>query len=426
MIFPDKRKRMVQIRRNHIDHRKEQQRHRRRKITVSILVVSLLLAGGIYARADLKVLEGIDYLKSLKKNTISPEERAAKKGATDADNAKEKQERKDNKTAKGTKDREKVKEEKDSPITVAFTGDVLLSDYVVNNYKEKGLDGVVTKDLRKILKGYDILTINNEFPYSTRGVKAADKQYTFRADPSYAKTITKKIGVDVATLANNHVLDYGKDALTDTFTALGDAKIPYTGAGESREEAKGLVTVKKNGKTFGFLAASRVIPLASWDIRNSQPGVFTCYDPSDLIEEIKKDKEKVDYLFVSVHWGQEHVTTLRDYETPMAHKILDAGADAVIGAHPHVLQKMEFYNGKPVFYSLGNFIFNRDIDQTVVAVASIDKKQDKISWKLLPAKAHKATTTVADPEEGRKILQYMDDLSDNVSVDTKGNITEKQ
>ncbi|MBQ2577772.1 MAG: hypothetical protein II566_10920, partial [Lachnospiraceae bacterium] len=67
MIFPDKRKRMVQIRRNHIDHRKEQQRHRRRKITVSILVVSLLLAGGIYARADLKVLEGIDYLKSLKK-----------------------------------------------------------------------------------------------------------------------------------------------------------------------------------------------------------------------------------------------------------------------------------------------------------------------------------------------------------------------
>ncbi|MBQ5431068.1 MAG: CapA family protein [Lachnospiraceae bacterium] len=415
MIFPDKRRRTVQIRTNHIDHRKVQQKHRRRKATVSLLVVAVLLAGGVYVRADRRVMEGIDYLRKLKEQQISktPKEEPEKGQST----AKNQEVQKQDETA--------AKEpQKAEPVTVAFTGDVLLSDYVLDNYKSKGLDGVVTKDLRKVIKGYDILTVNNEFPYSTRGVKAADKQFTFRADPSYAKTITKKLGVDVATLANNHVLDYGKDALNDTFTALKDAGIPYTGAGATKEEAKGLVTVEKDGKTFGFLAASRVIPLASWDIRNSQPGVFTCYDPSDLLEEIKKDKEKVDYLFVSVHWGQEHVTTLRDYETPLAHKIIDAGADAVIGAHPHVLQGMEFYNGKPVFYSLGNFIFNRDIDRTVVAVATID--EENIQWKLLPAKAHGATTTLATDAEGQKTLQYMDELSETVTVDRDGNLSEKQ
>lgn len=421
MIFPDKRRRTVEIRKNHIDHKKVQKQQRRRKISVSLLLVAVLLAGGVYVRADRKIIDGVTYLKNLQAKRGAEDSKVAKKTEVKTQETK-----KSPKEEAEKKEEEQVKEkaEEKKPVTVAFTGDVLLSDYVLDNYSSKGLDGVVTKDLRKVIKGYDILTVNNEFPYSNRGTKAPDKQFTFRVDPSYAKTITKKIGVDVATLANNHVLDYGKDALTDTFDALKAAGIPYTGAGESREEAKGLVTIEKDGKTFGFLAASRVIPVASWDIRNSQPGVFTCYDPSELIEEIKKDREKVDYLFVSVHWGQEHVTTLRDYEQPMAHQILDAGADAVIGAHPHVLQGMEFYHGKPIFYSLGNFIFNKDIGRTVVAVASVE--DESLQWKLLPAVAHGATTTLPSEEAGKKTLEYMDDLSDTVTVDDEGNLSEKQ
>ncbi|MCR5452418.1 MAG: CapA family protein, partial [Lachnospiraceae bacterium] len=161
-----------------------------------------------------------------------------------------------------TADAEPQKEEPKEPTyaTVMFTGDVLLSDYVLNNYDSSGINGVVDKALLKKLKKADILAINNEFPYSTRGSKAPDKQFTFRVDPKYVSVI-KEMGVDIAGLANNHVLDFGKDALSDTFETLDSAGIPYIGAGDSRERARKLQIEEIAGMKIGFLAASRVIPV---------------------------------------------------------------------------------------------------------------------------------------------------------------------
>jgi len=303
-----------------------------------------------------------------------------------------------------------------------FVGDVLLSDYVLSNYNASGIDGVVSRDLRVMLTEADIFCINNEFPFSTGGTQETDKQYTFRVNPSYV-TILNELGVDVATLANNHVLDYGTEALSDTFTTLEGAGILYTGAGNSLDEAAKLVTVEVNGKTYGFLAASRVIPKASWNVVNRQPGVFTCYDPTELISRVQEAKEVCDYVFVSVHWGTEHTDVLTDYQESMAHQLVDAGATAVIGAHPHVLQNMEYYNGSYIFYSLGNFVFNQSIDSTMAVKYTVDGETGEVSVTLIPATASGATTSLAGEEKASSIISYLQGISSTVSISAEGEVT---
>ena len=316
----------------------------------------------------------------------------------------------------------KQEEPVDDTTELIFTGDVLLSDYVLNNYNASGIDGVIDENLRTQLQEADILEVNNEFPYSTRGTKAPDKQYTFRVDPSYV-SILQEMGVDAAGLANNHVLDYGKDALLDTFTTLDGAGIDYTGAGTSVEDASKLLTYEINGKTYGILAASRVIPVGSWNVENSQPGVFCTYDPTLLVEKIKAAKETCDYVFVCVHWGVEHTDELTDYQQSMAHQFVDAGADAVIGAHPHVLQGIEYYEGKPIFYSLGNFIFNQNIDSTVAVRFTISG--DSMQTQLIPATASGAKTSLANDSKKESIYTYLESISSTVQIDENGKLDEK-
>ena len=147
----------------------------------------------------------------------------------------------------------------DGEVTILFTGDVLFANAFKAGYDAKGIEGVVEKELLAELNDADILMVNNEFPYSDRGVPMENKQFTFRCSPSYVKALNE-MGVDVVSLANNHTLDYGKEALSDTFTALDGAGILYGGAGESIERAEEVQIIEVNGKKYGFLAVSRVIP----------------------------------------------------------------------------------------------------------------------------------------------------------------------
>ena len=112
-----------------------------------------------------------------------------------------------------------------------------------------------------------------------------------------------------------------------------------------------------------------MIPEASWNASRYNSGVFTTYDASQLVEEIKKAKESCDFVAVLVHWGIERNTLPEDYQKTLARQYIDAGADAVIGSHPHVLQGIEYYQGKPIFYSLGNFIFGNGSYESIVADA---------------------------------------------------------
>ncbi|CBK75822.1 Bacterial capsule synthesis protein PGA_cap [Butyrivibrio fibrisolvens 16/4] len=303
---------------------------------------------------------------------------------------------------------------------IVFTGDVELSEYVQSNYSSKGVDGVVSPEIKALMNDATFTMINNEFCFSERGQKAPDKQYTFRVDPSYV-SLLNDLGTDIAGLANNHVLDYGKDALTDTFTTLTNAGIDYTGAGNSLEDAsKLIVKTDAKGRTYGFLAASHVIPVGSWNIESSQPGEFCFYDETKLIEAIKAADSQVDYLFVMVHWGVEHTTELTDYQPNDGHKFIDAGADAVIGMHSHCLQPVEMYNGKPIFYSLGNFIFNQNIKSGGGGAAEITiDENDNVSYRIIPITASVACTRV--DEAG---YSYVDQMSPAATVDSMGVISE--
>ena len=304
------------------------------------------------------------------------------------------------------------------PVTMLFTGDVLLSDYVLNNYSNSGIDGVLSPELLQELRDADITVINNEFPFSTRGTQAPDKQFTFRVNPDRVSVLTD-MGVDIAGLANNHVLDYGSDALLDTFDTLDSAGIDYMGAGVDFSRASALITKEVNGKTFGFLAASRVIPVVSWDVQNSSPGVFTTYDPSRLVAAIEAARSSCDYLTVFVHWGIERDEYPQDYQVSMAKQYIDAGADLVIGSHPHVLQGITYYKEKPVFYSLGNFIFNRDIPKTAAVKVTIDKDAEPVI-QLIAATASNARTVACEGSQETAIYDYLESISTGISIDADG------
>lgn len=315
------------------------------------------------------------------------------------------------------------KELKPAPnTTVLFAGDVYFSDYVLANYNQSGIQGVLSKDLLKEMKQADLTVVNNEFPYSTRGTQAPDKQFTFRIDPSYVSMLLES-GVDLVTLANNHVLDYGKDALSDTFQTLDQAGISYMGAGNSFKRAAKLITKKANGHKLGFLAASRVFPDVSWNVENAQPGVLSAYDPARLLSAVQDAQDKCDFLFVYVHWGIERNTAPEQYQVSLAHALIDAGADAVIGAHPHVLQGVEFYNGKPIFYSLGNFIFYQNIEKTAVVKMTLTADR-KAVWQLMPAKAsHACTSLLTETSACQGFYRYMSALSVRTSFSDDGTLT---
>ena len=212
--------------------------------------------------------------------------------------------------------------------------------------------------------------------------------------------------------------------MSQTFDTLEEAKIPYVGAGNTKERAMAWESFDLNGTKVGVLCASRVIPVAEWDIRNSQPGVFTTYDPALLVSQIEKAKQENDLVVVYVHWGIEKAETPEAYQRELAHAYIDAGADLVVGAHPHVLQGIEYYDGVPIVYSLGNYMFHATIEQTAVLKVDVDADK-KMSVQLLPAAAADSQTYELEGERAAELYRYMESISFDVEIDGQGNVSPK-
>lgn len=310
-----------------------------------------------------------------------------------------------------------------SDTVLFFGGDVLLGNAVCSKYNSGGLSAILSDDLIQAGRDADIMMVNEEFPFSTRGAAIEDKQYTFRTDPSYI-SIFGELGVDIVSLANNHILDYGTDPLLDSITTLDAAGIAHVGAGATIADAKELSVIEKNGTNFGFLSASRVWPDTSWSASSTKPGVFGTYDASALLTEIETAKEQCDYLVVYVHWGIEYQEYPQDYQRTLAKSYIEAGADAVIGAHSHCLQGIEFFDGKPVFYSLGNYIFGMNTDKAA-CVEIVCGSDGSVSYRLLPAKSYGAYTYGVDGDEAQSIYDYMEGISYDIAIDADGWITHR-
>lgn len=308
-----------------------------------------------------------------------------------------------------------------SQVHLIFSGDILLSTHVTTAYdKSGGIEGVLDEPLRAEITQSDIYMANQEFPFSERGSAAPDKQFTFRLSPTRV-SMMNEIGVDIVSIANNHTLDYGTDALVDTCNTLDQAGIAYVGAGENMDRAKKLETIEVKGKTIGFLAASRVYPDPNWVANRKKPGMVSGYDPTILLEEIKKAQDLCDYLVVYVHWGVEREEQPKEYQKVLGRKIIDAGGDLVVGSHPHVLQGVEYYKGKPICYSLGNFIFGSSIPKTVMLKADVDFDQDSVRLSLIPGTSRAGyTRKITDEKEIQSFYQYYQNLSFGITVDQAG------
>lgn len=306
----------------------------------------------------------------------------------------------------------------DGKVRLLFSGDVYFSDTFLNAYDAGGVNGILDSDVLGLMTGADITMVNQEFAFSERGTAMEDKQYTFRLPPSRVK-IFQEMGVDVVSLANNHALDFGTVALEDSFAALDQAGILYVGAGGNLDRAKEMQTITVNGKVIGFLAASRVIPVVEWNAGSSSTGMFTTYSPELLCRAIAENRERCDYLVVFVHWGVERNTYPEDYQFRMGKQYIDAGADAVIGCHPHVMQGVEYYQGKPIAYSLGNYIFNLRSASTSLLQLEIEENGE-VTAELIPVRTDALPFRLLTGEEKTEFYQYMESISFQISIAEDG------
>lgn len=313
-------------------------------------------------------------------------------------------------------------------IHLGFAGDICLDDTcaVMRHMKKKGkLSEVISPKLIEKMNSYDSMVINNEFSISSHGKPMKGKAYTFRSSPDNVKYL-RQLGVDVAGLANNHIYDFGKRAFLDTISNLNNAGIQTVGAGKNAAEARRPVYLKRKGKTIAVVAATRAEKyILTPEAGKNSPGVFRTYDSTQYVKAIKKAKKKADYVIAYVHWGTEYSTELEKAQLHQGKEYINAGADAVVGAHTHCLQGVGYYKGAPIIYSLGNFWFNEKTLYTTVL--EIDITEDgTLKARMLPClQKGKETKLLAKASKKKKFVSYVNKISTNARLNQNGWIIPK-
>ncbi|NHW36765.1 CapA family protein [Paenibacillus aceris] len=310
-------------------------------------------------------------------------------------------------------------------VSLTFVGDVLFASKVEDILKQKGYDYPYT-NVKDYLSKPDFTIANLETPITTRGT-VQKKDYVYRSSPLSLPPL-KDAGIDLVNLANNHVMDYGPEGLQDTMNALDQEGIKRIGAGKDLDEAYQPVILEKDGVKIAFLGFSRVVPEASWKAGPGHLGVAETYNYKLPVEAIQKAKESANLVVVVAHWGAERSDHPDKNQTDLAHRYIDAGADLVVGGHPHVLQGFEQYKGKWIAYSLGNFIFTTNDTpktwETVILEAACSKEQS-CNIHLVPILTKAALPTPMNSEDSSKLFQRLSQISIGSKVDTQGNVSKK-
>jgi poly-gamma-glutamate synthesis protein (capsule biosynthesis protein) len=262
-----------------------------------------------------------------------------------------------------------INAERNNPVTsdgkqeikLLFVGDIMMTRYVEKRIKKLNKEYIYPfEKILNYLKSFDYVIANLEGPISDKGVKVGSK-YSFRMKPEVAEALSKA-NINIVNLANNHIFDYGKVAFEDTLKNLEKNNIKYFG--NSYEP----LIIEKEGVKIGFLGFSDF--LKHLEVKENKTGIATIND--NISEIIKKAKEKVDILIVSFHWGEEYKKIANERQRKIAKIAIDSGADLVIGHHPHVIQDIEKYKDKFIFYSLGNFIFDQNFSKETMIGGGVE------------------------------------------------------
>jgi len=260
----------------------------------------------------------------------------------------------------------------DATFTVFAAGDVYLGSYIRSRVEEHGPEHPFAR-LRDRIEEHDIAFANLEAPISSRGTPINDtKRPLFRLSAEQARPLAHS-GLDVMTVANNHAMDYRSDALEDTLSALDALGIARTAGGLTPAEARAPAVLEAKGTRVVFLSYNKIV-MPGMAVTARSPGM-NIYHLDDVVSDIQEHKREGVVVLVSVHWGEQYVELPQGRQVKGAHAMIDAGADAVLGHHPHCPQSVEVYRGKPVFYSLGNFVFGLNPPrgrQNIAAVLRFD------------------------------------------------------
>lgn len=270
--------------------------------------------------------------------------------------------------------------------TIIFGGDVMLARDVGYGIKYNSLDPF--QDVRGVLSAADLAVANLECVVSDRGIQA-NKKYTFRADPAVLPLL-KSSGIDMVSVANNHAGDFGREAFVDMLSRLREEGIGYFGGGANIAEAYTLQMALVGDLRVALLAVSN-IETPYFAASDNQAGI-AWVDDDRIANAIKSMRDSADIIVVVPHWGWEYTEIVSEEQERLAHLMIDAGADAVIGSHPHHIQRDEEYNGKLIVYSMGNFIFEGvgpnagwSLGELIRIRIGVDKKvagYDKIPYKI--------------------------------------------
>lgn len=265
--------------------------------------------------------------------------------------------------------------EKEIPsVSVVVVGDIMLDRNVRNIINKKGFE-YFFKGVEELISSADIAVGNLEgpfTPYPSRTASLQSKELVFTFDPELAPKLAT-LGFDALGLANNHSLNFGHEGLSMTRSYLNQAGILYYGDPQNGEELS--TVISRNGVRIAFIGFHE----------------FSYMNLENVYKEIEYLRPLVDIIIVNPHWGLEYKTEPTSHMVEWAHAFIDRGADAVIGAHPHIIASIEEYRGKRIYYSLGNFAFDQYFSEVTMKglairlhISKYDHASTTISYVEIP------------------------------------------
>lgn len=272
----------------------------------------------------------------------------------------------------------------------------------------------------------DLKMANFEFPLTVKKIAHFKNSHTGYIAPRISLEFMRHFNFDLLSLANNHILDWGMEGIQETINSLNKLGIATLGAGENEQAARKSLIFERNGIKFGFLAYCK----------NGQ----NCATPNTpgaaalLVDNVRADIEAllkyVDHVIVNLHWGVEFSDYPYPNDVKIAHSIIDYGASCIIGHHPHVVQGMEIYKGRPIFYSLGSFIYNPYHEKvhsnikmeerlTSIGVKIYFGKEDIKRWEIFPFRNARHSlfprALMSDSAESKEFFRRFQTISDRIS-----------
>ncbi|GAA3443570.1 CapA family protein [Planomonospora venezuelensis] len=243
------------------------------------------------------------------------------------------------------------------PYTISFGGDVHFEGVLRTRLDANPRTAL--GPIAKVLRRADLAMVNLETAITTGGTPAPGKQYTFRA-PANALTALKAAGVDVASLANNHGMDYMESGLADSLAAIKRSKFPVVGVGKNEAEAYKPWRTTVNGNRVAVIGATQVLDaefITAWTAKGNKGGLASAKNEARLIQEVRRARRDSDTVIVHLHWGTELQKCPNEAQRGLAPKLVAAGADVVVGGHAHILLGGGYLKKAYVNYGLGNFVF---------------------------------------------------------------------